>query len=105
MRLGGFLSALACLLGLLSTRGQDWETLQPGVRGFAVKPEGAGKSGFTLLPPAHTGLVFTNLVAEERSITNRVLLLGSGVAAGDVDGDGLADLYFCSLDGDNHLYG
>ncbi|MGZ8901309.1 MAG: VCBS repeat-containing protein, partial [Limisphaerales bacterium] len=29
---------------------------------------------------------------------------GSGVAAGDIDGDGLTDLYFCGLDSANALY-
>ncbi len=31
-------------------------------------------------------------------------LVASGVAAGDVDGDGLCDLYFCCEDGPNVLY-
>ncbi|MFN0066934.1 MAG: FG-GAP-like repeat-containing protein [Limisphaerales bacterium] len=35
---------------------------------------------------------------------NQILLNGSGVAAGDVDGDGWCDLYFCGLDGPNALY-
>jgi hypothetical protein len=35
---------------------------------------------------------------------NRVLANGSGVAAGDFDGDGLVDLFFCSLHGDCKLY-
>lgn len=51
-----------------------------------------------------TGILFTNQVADTRSITNRNLLSGSGVAAGDIDGDGLPDLYFCGLDNDNVLY-
>jgi len=63
-----------------------------------------GHTGFSRLPGAATGILFTNRLAEFRSITNRVLLSGSGVAAGDVDGDGLCDLYFCGLDGDNALY-
>ena len=29
---------------------------------------------------------------------------GSGVAAGDFDGDGWCDLYFCAIDGTNRLY-
>ncbi len=37
-------------------------------------------------------------------MTNQILLNGSGVAAGDVDGDGWCDLYFCGLDGPNALY-
>ena len=33
-----------------------------------------------------------------------MLLNGSGVAAGDVDGDGWCDLFFCRLEGKNALY-
>ena len=29
---------------------------------------------------------------------------GSGAAAGDIDGDGLCDLYFCGMDNPNALY-
>src|SRR3954469_17927527 len=63
-----------------------------------------GKTGFFRLPPENTGIAFTNFVGDIRSITNRNLLSGSGVAAGDIDGDGLCDLYFCALDGNNVLY-
>jgi hypothetical protein len=41
---------------------------------------------------------------ETISITNQILLDGSGVAAGDIDGDGWCDLYFCAIDGRNTLY-
>src|SRR5947199_7031143 len=63
-----------------------------------------GKTGFFRLPPESTGIAFTNFVGDIRSITNRNLLSGSGVAAGDIDGDGLCDLYFCSLGTGNALY-
>src|SRR5882762_10267523 len=63
-----------------------------------------GKTGFTLLTPATTGITFTNLLPPERHLTNQILLNGSGVAAGDIDGDGWCDLYFCGLDGPNALY-
>jgi hypothetical protein len=63
-----------------------------------------GKTGFLRLDSGSTGLAFTNLLAEARGATNRVLWNGSGVAAGDVNGDGLPDLYFCRLDGTNALY-
>ena len=63
-----------------------------------------GKTGFTLLPPATTGITFTNFIAVERHLTNQILLNGSGVAAGDIDGDGWCDLYFCSTEGRNALY-
>lgn len=61
-------------------------------------------AGFKRRSPAETGVLFTNLLADIRSVTNRNLLSGSGVAAGDVDGDGRCDLYFCGLDSENALY-
>src|SRR5688572_10655022 len=63
-----------------------------------------GKSGFSRVPPDQTGITYTNLLGDERAATNRNLLSGSGVAAGDVDGDGLVDLYFCGLDNNNAMY-
>ncbi|MDP6794208.1 MAG: FG-GAP-like repeat-containing protein [Verrucomicrobiota bacterium] len=35
---------------------------------------------------------------------NQVYLNGSGVALGDVNGDGRCDIYMCGLDSPNHLY-
>ena len=64
----------------------------------------AGKAGFMRLEGAQTGLLFTNQISDIRAITNRNLLSGSGVALGDVDGDGWCDIYFCGLDNDNVLY-
>ncbi len=63
-----------------------------------------GKIGFTRLSPAQTGIFFTNQLADARAATNRNLLSGSGVAAGDVNGDGWCDLYFCALDNSNALF-
>ncbi len=75
--------------------GYRWDSLETAV---------GGKTGFTLLPPQQTGITFTNELDEAKGASNRVLYNGSGVAAGDVDGDGLPDLYFCSLAGHNALY-
>ena len=63
-----------------------------------------GRIGFTRLDSKLTGISFANLLRDERSMTNRNLLSGSGVAAGDIDGDGLCDLFFCRLDGPCVLY-
>jgi hypothetical protein len=63
-----------------------------------------GKAGFRRMAGAETGLNFTNLLRDDRAYTNRNLLSGSGVAAGDVDGDGRIDLFFCGLDNGNVLY-
>ena len=81
----------------------NWHT-GPGYRWRQLPVAGAGKTGFTLLPPSSTGILVTNHISVERYLTNSMLLNGSGVAAGDVDGDGLCDLYFCGLDGPNVLY-
>ena len=69
-----------------------------------VKAEGTGRIGFTRISSAQSGLVFTNRLSDFESIRNRILENGSGVAAGDFDGDGLCDLYFCRLEGPNVLY-
>lgn len=64
----------------------------------------AGKIGFTAVTPAQAGIHFTNWLPEERYLTNQILLNGSGVAAGDIDGDGLCDLFFCGIDRPSVLY-
>ncbi|WP_299125963.1 VCBS repeat-containing protein [uncultured Winogradskyella sp.] len=54
-----------------------------------------------------TGVDFSNIVSEdaEHSIINYIYYYnGGGVASGDVNNDGLTDLYFVSNMGDNKLY-
>ena len=65
---------------------------------------GGGKTGFTLLPPQQTGIAFVNNLSDDKATANQLLNIGSGVAAGDYDGDGLCDIYFCSMGGNNVLY-
>ncbi len=63
-----------------------------------------GQPGFKLMPAASTAITFTNHLGDQRSLTNQVLMSGSGVALGDIDGDGWCDVYFCGLDSANVLY-
>ncbi|MFQ5690025.1 MAG: VCBS repeat-containing protein [Gemmatimonadota bacterium] len=60
--------------------------------------------GFERLSASRTGVDFTNRVSEEEYTRNTHYLNGSGVALGDVDGDGLTDIYLARLHGPNALY-
>src|SRR5436190_15215833 len=93
----------AALTLVVEGAGWNWQT-GPGCRWSELPVPKAGKTGFTLLDGSISGILFTNLLDDEHSLTNRNLLSGSGVAAGDIDGDGLVDLYFCGLDNHNALY-
>ncbi len=72
----------------------------PNVQSFPLHIAGNSSPGFTSLPPAQLGIAFSNSVAVHSIHT----LIANGLAAGDVDGDGLCDLYFCSGSGTNVLY-
>ena len=63
-----------------------------------------GRTGFTRLSPSKTGVEFQNTADSEEAILNQNLVLGSGVALGDVDGDGLVDIYLARTEGPNALY-
>src|SRR5450759_4525008 len=62
---------------------------------------------FTLLPPSVTKIDFKNKLTEtEQSNIIEYLYFnnGAGVAAGDINNDGLVDLYFTSNQHSNKLY-
>ncbi|MFQ5824736.1 MAG: FG-GAP-like repeat-containing protein [bacterium] len=75
-----------------------------GYRWAELPHHKSGKTGFTLLPPSKTRITFSNSLTQNQIGDNQFLLGGSGVATGDIDGDGLVDLYFSCLDGSNVLY-
>jgi len=75
--------------------GYRWRNLDVPTRGHA---------GFTALASGATGITHRNDVADERAIYDRQLLIGAGVASGDIDGDGLPDLFFASVEHPAALY-
>jgi hypothetical protein len=64
----------------------------------------SGRSGFTAVAAAASGVQFTNALSPLAAARNQNLMNGSGVAAGDFDGDGRCDLYFCAINGANALF-
>jgi hypothetical protein len=81
----------------------QWTAIPQG-RSAPVSVSADGKPGFTLLHERETGIRFTNTLADARVAENQIRLIGSGVALGDVDGDGLCDIYACALERGNALY-
>ncbi len=95
--------ALPLLLHSASAAELVWQQ-HPGYRLAPLKVAPTGRTGFTRLPGPPQGIPFTNQLSFAHAKLNNNLMNGAGVAAGDFDGDGWCDLYFCNLDGTNALY-
>jgi hypothetical protein len=92
------------LIGLkMAAADLDWSD-GPGYRSAALPVPREGQPGFTLLPSAITGITFTNVLTDAKTAENQLRLNGSGLACGDVDGDGRCDIYLCGLENGNRLY-
>lgn len=63
-----------------------------------------GKPGFSRMDAGKTGIRFQNTVSDSALLGNRILGQGAGVALGDVDGDGLVDVFLARTEGCNALY-
>ena len=75
----------------------DWTNVAGG-RVAPLNLPARGQTGFSQTPFTQTGILFTNRLALDRHLTNQIFLNGSGVTAGDVDGDGWCDIFFVGLD-------
>jgi len=87
----GFLPVLGQgSFGRLMASNLRWEQ-GAGYRRAALPVPKQGRTGFTLLSPTNTGITFTNVLTDDKVAENQIRLNGSGVACGDVDGDGIVD--------------
>ena len=83
-----------------------WSRVSDGLAESLLSPSSlppeAGVPQFEQLGPRITGIDFRNQL-NEQNIKN-YLLTGAGLAVGDVDANGLPDLFLVSQDGPNKLY-
>lgn len=99
MRPGCF-AVLLALLGWASRM----QAGPAGLRFKSLAPASPSVPGLSRLSAPGLGIDFTNRLSEERAVTNRNLVSGSGVALADVDGDGRLDVFLCGLDSPNAMY-
>ena len=67
----------------------------------------AHKKNFTLLPSNKSGITFNNKLVENDTLnyfTYPYIYMGGGVSTGDINNDGLIDIYFTGNMVDNKLY-
>jgi enediyne biosynthesis protein E4 len=75
--------------------------------GNCSSPDSRNEQLFTKLSAAETGINFVNINSEsdeENILTYEYFYNGGGVAVGDINNDGLVDVYFSANQGENKLY-
>ncbi len=107
MRRAARFVAASCVLAVAACDGEApavaaWEE-GSGYRSRPLDIAGTG-AGFTELRASRSGVTHRNDVSDATAMANRNLLIGAGVAIGDVDGDGYPDLFLASPERPAALY-
>lgn len=76
---------------------------EAGYRWRALDVSG-GEAGFAHMEGSRSGIEFQNTVSDSVLLGNRMLAQGAGVALGDVDGDGMPDVFLARTQGCSALY-
>jgi hypothetical protein len=97
-----FALSAALLLACGAPKTPDWHQ-EAGYRWRELNVSG-GKAGFSAVSPGSSGIGFANAASEQILKGNRVLGQGGGVALGDVNGDGLVDVFLAKTEGCSALY-
>lgn len=96
---------LASGLLLNAAGAADAWRVEPGARWRPAVPASGTVEGFRAVTgTAQRGVAFTNRVHSVAARNNQILENGAGVALGDVDGDGLCDVYLCGSEPANALF-
>jgi enediyne biosynthesis protein E4 len=101
--------AVLLCLGAAACRSRSVDTTWHDEAGYRwreldVPARGSARAGFSSIASSSSGITHRNDVDDEHALANRHLLIGAGAAAGDVDGDGLPDLFLASVERPAALY-
>jgi hypothetical protein len=102
--LGGLCLCIALLAGCEQSTQQPTTWQQAEGYRWRELAVARGKAGFTPVAGNRSGVSFQNTVSEAALLRNRILGQGAGIALGDVDGDGLVDVFLGRTEGCNALY-
>ncbi len=102
-----FLSLVLCIISCQNDGDQN-NAVQSKVQGNITNNKATIKvASFEKLPPERTGINFTNRIKETQNLNIynfEYFYNGAGVSVGDVNNDGLPDLYFSCNQCPNKLY-
>ncbi len=79
-------------------------TEEIGYRYHQLFYDPSDQTGFKELSFEQTNIDFENRVTEDDLLENRHYMHGSGVCVGDINQDGLQDIYVCRMNGPNAMY-